>query len=280
MPFFSERLVFRRGSTEVLLRDAVILVSTGETVPQSEDAGQVSYHNRSVRNFIDQLITEAGHEDLPSLRSYVPAALNPEIDEFCCPITLVPMRDPVVAVDGVTYEREALEMWLASSASRGKTPLHGRMVNADGTRLPMPRNLLLASLITEHANHLQHNGVEYEIGVDFSDFQPDRWTAFLERAKLRFTAAFASGLVVTLALLRFLGSLDSSQLTAISSGTTSVAVGTTVGSAAFTLASAINIGDATVTGSTVFAESSSVMFSSRGSRPAGAVPGCAPGNNG
>ncbi len=273
MPFFSERLVFRKGTTEILLKDAVILVSTEETVPPSENTGQASYDNRNVRNFIDRLIADAGHEDIPSLRSYVPAAPNPEIDEFCCPITLTPMRNPVVAVDGVTYEREALEMWLASSASGGRTPLRGRIVNADGTRLPMPRNLLLASLITEHTNHLQTQGVEYEIGVDFSDFQPDQWAAFLERAKTRFMAAAASGLLVTIALLHFLHGLEPRILTAIIAGTTSIAAGMTVGATGFTLVSTVNLVDGSATGMSVLTDETSTLFANRGSRaPAESAP--------
>lgn len=33
-------------------------------------------------------------------------------DEFSCPITRELMRDPVIAADGHTYDREAVEMWL------------------------------------------------------------------------------------------------------------------------------------------------------------------------
>ncbi|KAG5187994.1 WD repeat, SAM and U-box domain-containing 1 [Tribonema minus] len=33
-------------------------------------------------------------------------------DEFACPITRELMRDPVIAADGHTYDREAIEMWL------------------------------------------------------------------------------------------------------------------------------------------------------------------------
>jgi hypothetical protein len=34
----------------------------------------------------------------------------PEV--FVCPITMEVMRDPVIAADGHTYEREAIENWL------------------------------------------------------------------------------------------------------------------------------------------------------------------------
>ena len=283
MPF-SEHLVFRKGSAEILLKDPVILVTNNVTVPRSENDGRTAYDNRNVKNFVARIISEVGSEDLATLRSFVPAAvpddLNADVDEFCCPITLMPMNDPVVAIDGVTYEREALTRWLDGPSSQGRTPMRGRMIASGGDRLPMLQNLLLTALIDEHAARLQSEGVEYERAPDFSDFEAGRWADYLERAKLRFMVAFASGLVVTLALLRFLESLDPTQLVAISSGTTSIAVGTTVGSAAFTLASAVNIVDATVTSSTVLTDSTSVLFSNRGSRSTTAIPACAPGHNG
>ena len=41
------------------------------------------------------------------------AAIDVEIpDEFICPITSVLMEDPVFTVDGLTYERSAIEQWL------------------------------------------------------------------------------------------------------------------------------------------------------------------------
>jgi hypothetical protein len=36
-------------------------------------------------------------------------------DEFLCPITYELMREPVVAMDGHTYEKSAIEKWLKSS---------------------------------------------------------------------------------------------------------------------------------------------------------------------
>lgn len=34
-------------------------------------------------------------------------------DLSLCPITKVPMREPVIAEDGHTYDREAIEKWLS-----------------------------------------------------------------------------------------------------------------------------------------------------------------------
>jgi hypothetical protein len=51
-----------------------------------------------------------------------------------CPITQQLMEHPVVAADGHTYERAALEAWLRSERARGRSPLtnmpleHARLV--------------------------------------------------------------------------------------------------------------------------------------------------------
>jgi hypothetical protein len=44
-------------------------------------------------------------------------------EELCCPITFVLMLDPVIAADGQTYERSAIEHWLQS---HGTSPLSGQ----------------------------------------------------------------------------------------------------------------------------------------------------------
>lgn len=70
----------------------------------------------------------------PASDSAPPAAAPPEVvhqdsneplatvPEFRCPITLSVMRDPVIAADGHSYEREALEAWLRSHRT---SPLTG-----------------------------------------------------------------------------------------------------------------------------------------------------------
>ena len=264
MPFFSERLVVGNGSSEYLLKEPVILVSNQETVEKATVSGAAAYYdNRSVKNFIEHLVRDAGNDDLAVLRSYAPAEdpANDEVEEFCCPITLMPMRNPVVPADGVSYEREALEAWLNSSASQGRTPLKVRMVDStSGNRLPMPENSLLSALIGEHALRLEQRGVEYTVGVDFSEFQPNRWDEFLERAKFRFMAAAATGLLTTISLLQFLESLETSVLLSIAAGTTSVIVGTTVSGVGFTLATTTNAADVIDTTSRALTDTSSTLF--------------------
>ena len=52
-----------------------------------------------------------------------PESVKEELEELCCPITFVLMLDPVIAADGQTYERAAIEHWLRS---HGTSPLSGQ----------------------------------------------------------------------------------------------------------------------------------------------------------
>ena len=52
-----------------------------------------------------------------------PESVEEELEELCCPITFVLMLDPVIAADGQTYERAAIEHWLQS---HGTSPLSGQ----------------------------------------------------------------------------------------------------------------------------------------------------------
>ena len=54
-----------------------------------------------------------------------PAAVVPEI--FLCPITTELMRDPVSTVDGLSYERSAIETWLATHDT---SPLTGKVLES------------------------------------------------------------------------------------------------------------------------------------------------------
>jgi len=61
----------------------------------------------------------------------------------CCPITGVPMIEPVVAADGHTYERNAIARWLQTSS---RSPLTGEIF---AHRELVPNYLLLSSLGNE-----------------------------------------------------------------------------------------------------------------------------------
>ncbi len=67
-------------------------------------------------------------------------------DEFICPITYELMREPVVASDGHTYEKNAIEKWLKTSHT---SPRNGETI--DGTIIP---NYNLKKLIQDIINEV------------------------------------------------------------------------------------------------------------------------------
>ena len=63
--------------------------------------------------------------------------------DFVCPITHMLMKDPVVHVDGMLYEREAIEQWLTQHTT---SPL----TNAPLTSASLLPNLALRSAIMQY----------------------------------------------------------------------------------------------------------------------------------
>lgn len=68
-------------------------------------------------------------------------------DHFCCPITLAPMKDPVIAPSGHSYERETL---LAHVARYGTDPLTGEVLQADQVRPNRALRDAIAAWATEN----------------------------------------------------------------------------------------------------------------------------------
>jgi hypothetical protein len=64
-------------------------------------------------------------------------------DEFLCPITYEVMKDPVCAADGYTYERKAIEEWLAKNQT-------SPMINISIKNTPLYSNKILKMLIDAH----------------------------------------------------------------------------------------------------------------------------------
>ncbi|CAB9507404.1 U-box domain-containing protein [Seminavis robusta] len=85
----------------------------------NETAGNTS---PAENTFSPETGATAAYAPTPSANSHDKAAL-PNMP--CCPITGEPMIDPVVAGDGHTYERAAIERWLQTS---DKSPLTGSIL--------------------------------------------------------------------------------------------------------------------------------------------------------
>lgn len=69
-------------------------------------------------------------------------ALEQVSELLCCPITHEVLRDPVVAADGITYERHAITNWLTSHDT-------SPMTNIPLANLELHPNNLVRTLIEE-----------------------------------------------------------------------------------------------------------------------------------
>ncbi len=91
----------------------------------------------------------SAHQEPPQKRSEFEGIDTRDFpNEYRCPITMEPMEDPVVCMDGNTYERSAIEEWLERS---NKSPM---------TNVPLPSSMLvpnrvLKCLIREHAERVR-----------------------------------------------------------------------------------------------------------------------------
>jgi hypothetical protein len=56
-------------------------------------------------------------------------------NNFLCPITLELMRDPVLAKDGHTYERKAIEDWFGQSNGASSTAISPKTGDMTGRQL-------------------------------------------------------------------------------------------------------------------------------------------------
>jgi hypothetical protein len=65
---------------------------------------------------------------------------------FICPITADVMEDPVVAVDGFTYERSAITRWLRQQQGMRRSP----MTNKPMGKMLLPNHSLQSSIMEWH----------------------------------------------------------------------------------------------------------------------------------
>ncbi|XP_027512035.1 WD repeat, SAM and U-box domain-containing protein 1 isoform X1 [Corapipo altera] len=75
-------------------------------------------------------------QKIEELRMTMISVSVPVPDEFLCPITRELMKDPVIAADGYSYEREAMEHWISNkrrSSPMTNLPLHSLMLTPNRT---------------------------------------------------------------------------------------------------------------------------------------------------
>ena len=75
-------------------------------------------------------------------------------DEFLCPITYEIMTNPVVASDGHSYERAAIEQYYAQEGNR-TSPLTRAQLEIDGGRLRLFPNIALRKRIDDYEAEME-----------------------------------------------------------------------------------------------------------------------------
>ena len=146
--------------------------------------------------------------------------------EVCCPITHMLMLDPVLASDGVVYERYAIERWIALALSRGArraaSPVTRARLRRNALR-PVPNLRRLAALLAEsdrvdaplrddYAERYLARAVRRRDVPDIvrarASFGGGRWSAAALCARLRASASTDLCFSLKVALLRDAGRPD------------------------------------------------------------------------
>ncbi|TDH74409.1 hypothetical protein CCR75_001974 [Bremia lactucae] len=86
------------------------------------DCGPRMHRGRIVSAFTADCVAVDDDLDESDLECYQDEDAVPE--QLICPITGCPMLDPVVAADGHSYERDAIQKWLTNSAISPMTGMH------------------------------------------------------------------------------------------------------------------------------------------------------------
>ncbi|CAM8931860.1 unnamed protein product [Rhodiola kirilowii] len=100
----SDRLNLK--SNQLVLIEAVALDKLREDAEQAEDNGQVEH--------IDQIIALVTHlhNELTAKKQPESCSPVPIPPDFCCPLSLELMTDPVILASGQTYERAYIKDWI------------------------------------------------------------------------------------------------------------------------------------------------------------------------
>ncbi|XP_052196260.1 U-box domain-containing protein 4-like [Diospyros lotus] len=101
---FSDCLGLR--SNQELLIEAVALEKLKDNAEQAENNGEVEYFDQMI-----SLVTHM-HERLVMMKQSQSSNPVPIPPDFCCPLSLELMTDPVIVASGQTYERAFIRKWI------------------------------------------------------------------------------------------------------------------------------------------------------------------------
>ena len=102
--------------------------------------------------------SSSGNNDLEKgkIRGDVIAFTNPPVT-YCCPITLELMVDPVIAEDGITYDRDAITQCFTAKGE-GRSPITRQPISMSGLRI----NYAIKNLIEDWARQNPNNELVIE----------------------------------------------------------------------------------------------------------------------
>ncbi|KAG5535550.1 hypothetical protein RHGRI_023348 [Rhododendron griersonianum] len=101
---FEDHLSLR--SNQELLIEAVALEKLKENAEQAEENSEADYFDQMIA-----LVTHM-HEGLVKVKQSESSNPIPTPADFCCPLSLELMRDPVIVASGQTYERGFIKKWI------------------------------------------------------------------------------------------------------------------------------------------------------------------------
>ncbi|CAF1596128.1 unnamed protein product, partial [Didymodactylos carnosus] len=109
----------------------------------------------------------------------LPSTFSEPSTAFVCPLTLQLFRDPVIAEDGYTYEREAIIKYINEKHKSPIKPLQN--LSIDGLRL----NLQVKKMVEEFERTIQQKHYRFKLNVDI---KKGRKTLFQAGCKVLFEA--------------------------------------------------------------------------------------------
>lgn len=94
-----------RSNQEILI-EAVALEKLKENAEQAEKAGEAEFMDQMI-----SLVTRM-HDRLVMIKQSQICSPVPIPSDFCCPLSLELMTDPVIVASGQTYERAFIKKWI------------------------------------------------------------------------------------------------------------------------------------------------------------------------
>ena len=183
MPYNHPQL---KRNSEYLVTARTLCAEPHETVHARELAGRDAYTNRALQDLVAAAMPPGAQD------TAVPDLSDDDIAPLRCSITLSLIEDPVLASDGYTYERRAIEAWLVDHYESPIT--RGNIKDR-----PLIPNIVLRTIIQDYragASPQRTAALGYGMGERTA---ADVIAAFKERLAEHFHPAFLAATIAAVA---------------------------------------------------------------------------------